>query len=221
MSPEDKSAGAFIVGVIFGVLMSAAIVVLDAMRWQWITGHWGREKLRDENGRTVMRANSVGTFDVASEEEAELIRMAPEAIHQQRVREFHAKFGQPIGERPQFSRPELRASLNLEEAIESAVGLVGTVRALELLFELARKHHAERKQPDMVETADGLCDMIYVALGCAVEMGIDLAPLFEEVHATNMAKVNGPVRGDGKILKPEGWQPPQIAKLLREQGWNG
>lgn len=31
MSVEDKSAGAFIVGVIFGVLMSAAIVVLDTV----------------------------------------------------------------------------------------------------------------------------------------------------------------------------------------------
>jgi hypothetical protein len=32
-----------------------------------------------------------------------------------------------------------------------------------------------------------------------------------------MAKVGGPVRPDGKKLKPEGWQPPDIAGILRAQ----
>jgi hypothetical protein len=24
---------------------------------------------------------------------------------------------------------------------------------------------------------------------------------------------------DGKLLKPEGWSPPDISNLLKEQGW--
>lgn len=147
-----------------------------------------------------MRANSSGTFDVDSEEEAELIRMAPEAIHQQRVRDFHAKFGQPIGERPAFSRPELRARLIAEEAAETVTALLNG---------------------DMVEVADGLCDLIYVALGCAVEMGIDLVALFEEIHRSNMTKTRGIERADGKIQKGPTFEPPRVAELLREQGWSG
>jgi hypothetical protein len=46
---------------------------------------------------------------------------------------------------------------------------------------------------------------------------VDLEPFFAEVHRTNMAKVGGPVRPDGKKLKPEGWQPPDIAGILRAQ----
>jgi predicted HAD superfamily Cof-like phosphohydrolase len=40
---------------------------------------------------------------------------------------------------------------------------------------------------------------------------------FNEVHRSNMAKlVDGKVlrRDDGKVLKPEGWQPPQLAQFL-------
>ena len=29
-----------------------------------------------------------------------------------------------------------------------------------------------------------------------------------------MAKVGGPIREDGKRLKPEGWEPPNITKVL-------
>ena len=41
---------------------------------------------------------------------------------------------------------------------------------------------------------------------------------FNEVHRSNMAKlVDGKVirREDGKVLKPEGWQPPQLAQFLQ------
>lgn len=47
--------------------------------------------------------------------------------------------------------------------------------------------------------------------------GIDLGPLWDEVHRTNMAKVGGKTRADGKILKPDGWQPPRIQELLDVQ----
>lgn len=47
--------------------------------WSYITGHWGRERLRDANGATVLRANgNTYTFDVVDEVTAELIRSAPE-----------------------------------------------------------------------------------------------------------------------------------------------
>ncbi len=44
-------------------------------------------------------------------------------------------------------------------------------------------------------------------------LSVDLVPFFREVHRTNMLKVSGPIREDGKRLKPEGWQPPRIAEM--------
>lgn len=192
------------------------------------------------------------------------------SYYQKLVQDFHVKFGQPVGDysNPQPSRTALRSSLILEEGEETS--------------------DAMRKR-DMIGTADGLCDLLYVTYGCAVEtglklgipsfdgerdvdkilngddydeagrssfvwqcalvaqilnekhrfkilgrwlnnlateclfaaidLGIDIKPLFEEVHRTNMLKVGGPTRADGKILKPEGWQPPRIRELLIEQGW--
>jgi predicted HAD superfamily Cof-like phosphohydrolase len=67
---------------------------------------------------------------------------------------------------------------------------------------------------DLVEAIDGMCDLLCVVYGTAAEFGIDLAPFWDEVHRTNMAKAGGPVREDGKRLKPPGWTPPDIAGVL-------
>jgi predicted HAD superfamily Cof-like phosphohydrolase len=61
---------------------------------------------------------------------------------------------------------------------------------------------------------DALCDLLYVTYGAAVDLGVDLQPFFAEVHRSNMAKVGGRKREDGKWLKPAGWTPPDIAGLL-------
>lgn len=64
------------------------------------------------------------------------------------------------------------------------------------------------------EVLDACCDVLVVVQNTTARMGVDLEPFFDEVHRTNMAKVGGPVRADGKRLKPPGWQPPQ--RILRE-----
>ncbi len=65
--------------------------------------------------------------------------------------------------------------------------------------------------------ADGIADSIVVLLGTAVTYGIDMRPIWKEVVKHNMAKKDGPVREDGKKLKPVGWKHPDIKKLLEEQ----
>ncbi len=72
---------------------------------------------------------------------------------------------------------------------------------------------------DIVEIADGIVDSVVVLLGCAVTYGIDIRPIWNEVHKTNMAKKGGKRREDGKLLKPEGWMPPDIYPILEAQGW--
>jgi hypothetical protein len=82
---------------------------------------------------------------------------------------------------------------------------------------------------DMIEVADGIVDDIYVLVGMAIELGLPLHALWNEVQRSNMAKAvlqpDGSYRvvrrADGKILKPEGWTPPDIAGVLRAHGWKG
>jgi predicted HAD superfamily Cof-like phosphohydrolase len=72
---------------------------------------------------------------------------------------------------------------------------------------------------DLPELADALADLDYVVEGARLEFGINGAPIATEVHRANMAKLDGPVREDGKKQKPEGWKPPDIESELRKQGW--
>lgn len=65
------------------------------------------------------------------------------------------------------------------------------------------------------DVADALADLIYVSIGTALEFGIDLRPVWAEVQRSNMDKVGSEVRADGKILKPKGWRPPNIAGALK------
>lgn len=112
------------------------------------------------------------------------------------VAAFHRALGIPVESSPALRRVELRCALLAEECKE-------TIEAAE--------------HGDLAGAIDGLCDLIYVAYGAALEWGVDLAPFWDEVQRSNMAKVGGPVRADGKRLKPEGWEPPDIAGVLRRQ----
>lgn len=72
---------------------------------------------------------------------------------------------------------------------------------------------------DMPGVADALADIQYVVNRFAVIWGIDLRPIHDVVHAANMRKVGGELREDNKVMKPPGWQPPDVAGELRKQGW--
>ena len=129
--------------------------------------------------------------------------------YQARVRQFHHGMGQTIGRTPALRDNELRAKLIYEEAME-------TIKALGCEASDEDGVMCGWYTPNEVEVIDGLCDLLYVVFGTAVAMGVDLDPFFAEVHKTNMAKLAGPVREDGKRLKPEGWQPPDIEGLLEK-----
>jgi predicted HAD superfamily Cof-like phosphohydrolase len=72
-------------------------------------------------------------------------------------------------------------------------------------------------EEDIIQIADGIGDLIWVILGLANTHGINITPVWEEIRASNMSKtVDGNVirRADGKILKPDTYFPPNIAKAL-------
>lgn len=91
-----------------------------------------------------------------------------------------------------------------------------------LLDEEYAEYTEARINGDLVKLADAIGDMIYVLIGTALTYGIPLEDVWNEIHRTNMAKVDpttGKVRRrpDGKILKPEGWTPPRIAEIMEGQ----
>ena len=72
---------------------------------------------------------------------------------------------------------------------------------------------------DMLETLDALEDILVVTVGAIHSMGADGEGGWNEVMRTNFVKVDpetGKVRkrSDGKVLKPEGWQPPNLKPFL-------
>jgi predicted HAD superfamily Cof-like phosphohydrolase len=67
---------------------------------------------------------------------------------------------------------------------------------------------------------DALIDILVVTIGAIHSAGFDGEAAWQEVMRTNFAKVD-PVtgkirkRGDGKILKPDGWTPPNLEPFAR------
>jgi predicted HAD superfamily Cof-like phosphohydrolase len=113
------------------------------------------------------------------------------------VAAFHRATDTPVSATPSFpphGRRALRRRL-IEEEVE----------------EFCR---ADREE-DLVGVADALADIIYVVVGTSLEYGIPLHAVWDEVQRANMAKID-PLTGrvtkreDGKVLKPDGWEPPDI-----------
>jgi predicted HAD superfamily Cof-like phosphohydrolase len=142
----------------------------------------------------------------------------------EQLHDFHRAMGQTIGSpvEPDCTVDlALRVRLIAEEFEELLValepklkpGIVEGVKHWLDAFELLQEK-GEAAAPDVVEVADSLADILYVTAGAGVAWGILLAFVFDEVHRSNMAKSDGPVREDGKRLKPPGWTPPDVAGVI-------
>lgn len=74
---------------------------------------------------------------------------------------------------------------------------------------------------DEVETLDALIDILVVTIGAIHSMGADGEGAWNEVMKTNFAKIDhqtGKVRKreDGKVLKPDGWQGPELQQFVKK-----
>lgn len=73
-------------------------------------------------------------------------------------------------------------------------------------------------QPERsVRIADDLADLLYVVLYTCNAYGIDIEPIFDEVHRSNMTKLGAPKRNDGKQMKGENYEPPNLEPLIKAQ----
>ncbi len=125
------------------------------------------------------------------------------------VRDFHRKFGQTIGEKPSLPLPDsslmkFRLAL-IEEEYQEMWEALG---------------HGPDKVQDFPKAVDGVLDLVWVLLGTLVSFGVDPRPAWNEIAKTNMAKEGGALRGDGKILKPQGWVPPDIETAIKSGNIN-
>ncbi len=77
------------------------------------------------------------------------------------------------------------------------------------------------REKDLPSIAKELADLLYVVYGTAVSLGIDMEPVFREVHRSNMSKVGGHKREDGKWVKPPTYSPAQLDDLLAAQMGSG
>jgi len=119
----------------------------------------------------------------------------------ERVREFMLIFGQEVKEAPEFpdsKTVDLRVELIREEVDELLQGVY--------------------ESRDVVEVADALTDILYVVYGMGHSFGIDLDACFEEVHLSNMSKLDEdglPIyREDGKVQKGQNFFEPDLHNVL-------
>ena len=113
---------------------------------------------------------------------------------------FMKTFGQDVKNKPSFSTDKinkLRIDLIKEE--------------LEELIEAMKNNN-------LLEVADALTDILYVAYGAGHAFGIDLDKCFNEVQNSNMSKLdtNGkPIYNDaGKVMKGPNYFKPDLSKFV-------
>jgi predicted HAD superfamily Cof-like phosphohydrolase len=136
---------------------------------------------------------------------------------QQQVIEFHRAGGHLINDCPSLIGPrtlELRRKLIEEELDE----------LLEAMY-----------QESLSDIAKELADLLYVVYGTAISYGLDMEPISDEVHRSNMTKFS--VAGAyaetcdqsgksirnavGKTLKPPGYEPASLAPIIEQQSKGG
>jgi predicted HAD superfamily Cof-like phosphohydrolase len=87
--------------------------------------------------------------------------------------------------------------------------------------EVAELKEASESQ-DRVEQLDALIDILVVTAGALHSLGVNAEGAWKEVMRSNFDKIDsitGRVkkREDGKVLKPENWEPPRLAKFVRSE----
>ena len=119
-----------------------------------------------------------------------------------KVKEFMTASGQEVNVVPTIpdeATRQLRHSILIEEVME---------------LQAATTH---------IDALDAITDILYVLLGTAHAYGLGdkVEAAFNEVHRSNMTKVmpDGKVmkRDDGKIIKPDTYEPPNLKKVLELQ----
>ena len=94
----------------------------------------------------------------------------------------------------------------------------------ELYKKLIEEEYAEWQDAldcfDDVEDIDACFDMMWVIVGYMLSRGWDCERIWDEGALSNLKKIDTTTRKvlkreDGKVLKPEGWKPPDFSKFVK------
>jgi predicted HAD superfamily Cof-like phosphohydrolase len=114
------------------------------------------------------------------------------------VEELRKKFELPIASEP---------TLLDRETLQFRIKFL-----MEEVSELVKAHNDR----DLVAAADAIVDIVYVAFGGVLEMGLPFDKLWNAVHEANISKIKVDPENLGKrkfvhdLIKPAGWVSPEI-----------
>ena len=116
---------------------------------------------------------------------------------QKMVLDYHRKMGFTINDYP------------------TVIGPIQVKDRSDILQEEVDELRDALENENLVEICDGLGDVLYVVYGTAVACGIDMVPIFREIHRSNMTKTS-PLTATGKAIKGDFYSPPNIGLVLEE-----
>ena len=94
----------------------------------------------------------------------------------------------------------------------------------DLYMKLIQEEYTELMDAEAVsddaEICDACFDLVWVIVGYMKSRGWDCENIWDEGAKSNLSKIDSATgkvkkREDGKILKPEGWKPPDFAKFVK------
>lgn len=159
----------------------------------------------------------------------------------EKVREFYKGFNQEefISQGPASldesnineERLHLKMTLIAEEFIELAEAVYGREAGVILEEAWHKAQKSDDHTRDIVETADALGDLVYVIEGLNIEAGIPSDRIFDEIHDSNMSKLDdngnpvlsdgvtpakhdGKIKPAGKILKGDNYFDPDLKAII-------
>ena len=138
--------------------------------------------------------------------------------YQDSVRAFMEAGGQPVRDMGDPGIPAWDDLLLGHRMLEEEV--CEMVDAIDAMTDAQKAGDNVAAREALVEYADALGDIIYVAVGRAVQAGIDLQAVLEEISASNMSKIDWVnrepwvVRSDGKIGKNHHYREPDLWTVM-------
>lgn len=149
------------------------------------------------------------------------------------VREFTSGAGQPTPDKPCVMGNDeviFLTKMILDETMELMATILPPTESKNIMKQLIddskdipkEKYVQGEEYKKIADQADALVDIYYYSLNAACKKGINLSSIFNVVHEANMAKRDLKTnkflkREDGKIIKPEGWTPPDVDGEIKRQ----
>mgnify|MGYP001617276614 CR=1 FL=1 len=116
-------------------------------------------------------------------------------IEQEKVELFMSRVGEVMPEKPEVG--------NYAEAM----------RRGDFIDEELSEYRRAVENGDLVGIADAIGDMLYVVIGAAIHHGMELQPIFEEIHRSNMTKTIDDT-GFKRCVKGLTYEEPRLAEVL-------